>query len=66
MAVSGSDIRRPWVSSKAPNALPRFAPSARFDLELELGAIFGTDSFGPVTVDEANQMIFGYVLLNDW
>ena len=50
----------------AENALPRFAPSARFDLELELGAIFGTDSFGPVTVDEANQMIFGYVLLNDW
>ena len=48
------------------DALPRFAPSARFDLELELGAIVCTDSFVPVTVDEADQMIFGYVLLNDW
>ena len=67
VVVSGSDIRRPWGQLKGPNdALPRFAPSARFDLELELGAIVGTDSFGPVTVDEADQMIFGYVLLNDW
>ena len=48
------------------DALPRFAPSARFDLELKLGAIVCTDSFVPVTVDEADQMIFGYFLLNDW
>jgi fumarylacetoacetase len=31
-----------------------------------MGAIVGTNSAGPVTVDEADQMIFGYVLLNDW
>ncbi len=67
VVVSGSDIRRPWGQLKGPeDALPRFAPSARFDLELELGAIVGTDSFGLVTLDEADQMIFGYVLLNDW
>ena len=67
VVVSGSDIRRPWGQLKGPDGtLPRFAPSARFDLELELGAIVGTDSFGPVTLDEADQMIFGYVLLNDW
>ena len=67
VVVSGSDIRRPWGQLKGPDdTLPRFAPSARFDLELELGAIVGTDSFGPVTLDEADQMIFGYVLLNDW
>ena len=42
------------------DALPRFAPSARFDLELELGAIVCTDSFVPFTVDEADQIIFGY------
>ena len=67
VVVSGSDIRRPWGKLKGPDdTLPRFAPSARFDFELELGAIVGTDSFGPVTIDEANQMIFGYVLLNDW
>ena len=65
--IAGSDIRRPWGQLKGPDdTLPRFAPSARLDFELELGAIVGTDSFGPVTIDEADQMIFGYVLLNDW
>jgi fumarylacetoacetase len=52
---------------KEPDAeLPRFAPCQRFDFELELGAIVGTGSEGPVTVAEADAMIFGYVLLNDW
>jgi fumarylacetoacetase len=31
-----------------------------------MGAIVGSSSDGPVTVDEADDMIFGYVLLNDW
>ena len=67
VVITGSDIRRPWGQLKGPDdTLPQFAPSARFDFELELGAIVGTDSFGPVTIDEADQMIFGYVLLNDW
>jgi fumarylacetoacetase len=67
VVVSGTDIRRPWGQLKGPDdAAPRFAPSARFDLELELGAVVGTASDGPVTVDEADAMIFGYVLLNDW
>ncbi len=67
VVVSGTDIRRPWGQVKGPNdAAPRFAPSARFDLELELGAIVGQNSDGPVTVAEADAMIFGYVLLNDW
>jgi len=65
--VSGSDVRRPWGQLKGPNdAAPWFAPCARFDYELELGAIVGTGSEGPVTVAEADAMIFGYVLLNDW
>ncbi len=67
VVVSGTDIRRPWGQLKGPNDnAPRFAPSARFDLELELGAIVGQNSDGPVTVTEADEMIFGYVLLNDW
>ncbi len=52
---------------KGPDdAVPRFAPSARFDIELELGAVVGVPSTGPVSVAEADAMIFGYVLLNDW
>jgi fumarylacetoacetase len=67
VVVSGTDNRRPWGQVKGPNdASPRFAPSARFDIELEMGAVVGMASSGPVTVAEAEAMIFGYVLLNDW
>lgn len=67
VVVSGTDVRRPWGQVKRPDdAVPRFAPSARFDIELELGAVVGTPSDRPVTVAEADAMIFGYVLLNDW
>lgn len=67
VVVSGTPVRRPWGQLKGPDdAVPRFAPCARFDLELEMGAVVGMASEGPVTVDEADAMIFGYVLLNDW
>ena len=67
VVVSGTDIRRPWGQLKSPDHdKPAFLPSRRFDLELEMGAIVGQASDGPVTVKEADDMIFGYVLLNDW
>ena len=67
VVVSGTDVRRPWGQLKSPDHdMPAFLPCRRFDFELELGAIVGTASDGPVTVDEADDMIFGYVLLNDW
>lgn len=67
VVVSGTDVRRPWGQLKGPDdAMPRFAPCARFDLELEMGAVVGKPSSGPVSVAEADDMIFGYVLLNDW
>lgn len=67
VVVSGTDIRRPWGQLKGPNDdAPRFAPSQRFDIELEMGAIVGQPSDGPISVDQANANIFGYVLLNDW
>jgi fumarylacetoacetase len=69
VVVSGTDVRRPWGQLKAPEFdAPIFAPSRRFDIELEIGAIVGQPSEHgyPVTVAEADAMIFGYVLLNDW
>lgn len=67
VVVSGTPVRRPWGQLKSPDhTLPAFLPCRRFDLELEMGAIVGTASEGPVTVDEADANIFGYVLLNDW
>jgi fumarylacetoacetase len=69
VVVSGTDIHRPWGQLKGPDDdAPRLAPSERFDFELEMGAVVGTPSrFGrPVSVAEADAMIFGFVLLNDW
>lgn len=67
VVVSGTDVRRPWGQVKGlDHAMPSFQPSRRFDIELEMGAVVGTPSDGPVTVAEADDMIFGYVLLNDW
>ena len=69
VVVSGTAVRRPLGQTKPPGAdLPRFGPSRRLDIELELGAVVGTaNPMGrPVSVAEADGMIFGYVLLNDW
>jgi fumarylacetoacetase len=69
VVVSGTEFRRPLGQLKAPDAdAPHFGPCQRLDFELEMGAVVGTPStFGrPVTVAEADEMIFGYVLLNDW
>lgn len=67
VVISGTDILRPHGQLKAPNDnLPHFGPSARFDFELELGAIVGRSSKGRISVDQADKNIFGYLLLNDW
>ena len=67
VVVSGTDVRRPWGQVKPRGAeTPDFAPSKRFDFELELGAVVGQSSEGMVSVAAAESMIFGYVLLNDW
>ena len=69
VVVSGTPIIRPNGQTKAPDAdMPSFGPSKRLDIELEMGAIVGTSSeMGhPISVAQADDMIFGYVLLNDW
>jgi fumarylacetoacetase len=69
VVVSGTPIRRPLGQRKAPDAeLPSFGPCQRLDIELEMGAVVGTgcDMGAPITTDQADAMIFGYVLLNDW
>jgi fumarylacetoacetase len=69
VVVSGADIRRPLGQMKAPEAdLPVFGPTRQLDFELEIGSVIGVPSpMGrPLTVAEAESMIFGHVLLNDW
>ena len=67
VVVSGTPVIRPNGQLKGPDDdAPRFGPSRRFDIELEMGAIVGQPSDGPISVAEAFENIFGYVLLNDW
>lgn len=67
VVVSGTPIRRPMGQVRGENG-PEWTACCRLDLELELGAIVGAPSrMGErVSVEEAEAMIFGYVLLNDW
>jgi len=67
VVVSGTPIRRPNGQIKGPSdEAPRFGPSQRFDIELEMGAIVGQASDDAISVRQAFDNIFGYVLLNDW
>ena len=69
VVVSGTEIVRPSGQYLAAGeSAPRFGPSRRLDIELELGFVIGTPSrLGePVAVAEALDHVFGVVLLNDW
>ncbi|HSG78486.1 MAG TPA: fumarylacetoacetase [Acidimicrobiia bacterium] len=67
VVVSGTPIRRPRGQRRGPDG-PVFGPSTRLDFELEVGFVVGTPSTlgAPVPVDEAEEHLFGVVLLNDW
>lgn len=69
IVVSGTPIRRPKGQRLAGGAKePSTGPSLKFDFELELGCfICKPNEMGEsIGVDEADEHIFGYVLLNDW
>ncbi|MEE9376249.1 MAG: fumarylacetoacetase [Rhizobiaceae bacterium] len=69
VVVGGTKIVRPKGQIKPPKKEhPIYAPSSRLDMELEIGAVVGLPSeMGhPISLEEAEAMIFGYVLLNDW
>lgn len=66
---SGVPIRRPMGQTKPPSAeMPVYGPSKRLDFELEMGFIIGKDSAigDRISIDEAEDYIFGLALFNDW
>lgn len=64
---SGAGIRRPLGQFRGPEGV-YFGPSKAVDFELEVACVIGKPSeMGtPVLADEAEDHIFGFVLLNDW
>jgi fumarylacetoacetase len=69
LVVSGTPIRRPSGQTKRPEAAtPGFGPSLELDFELELGYFVGQgNTLGePISVADAQQHLFGLVLVNDW
>lgn len=69
VVVSGTEIRRPCGQTKGPSdTVPSHGPCQRLDFELEIGTVIGQSSAMGTTLGEkqAEAMIFGFVLLNDW
>ncbi|MCG6207480.1 fumarylacetoacetase [Rhodopseudomonas sp. HC1] len=69
VVVSGTKIHRPRGQLKPPSAeLPSFGPCKRLDFELEIGVVVGQSSpmGAMLTEQQAEEMIFGFTLLNDW
>src|SRR5204862_6748399 len=69
IVVSGTEVRRPHGQTKPPDATaPVFGPSKSLDFELETAFFIGPGNpLGqPVSVDQAEDHIFGILLMNDW
>ncbi|EFY99455.1 fumarylacetoacetase [Metarhizium robertsii] len=72
VVVSGTPLHRPWgqilKDPKAEPKIPTLSPCQRLDLELEMGMFICRENKlgSPIPVDEAENYIFGYVLMNDW
>ncbi len=67
--VSGTDFHRPKGQTlNANSSQPVFGASQKIDFELEMGFITNKNTAigDTVTIDNAEDCIFGMVLLNDW
>jgi fumarylacetoacetase len=68
IVVSGTDIHRPKGQTNPDDTTPIFGPSKQMDFELEMGFIVGknNDLGDAVSINEAEDYIFGLALFNDW
>ena len=69
VVVSGTPIVRPCGQLKSPDeAMPKFGPSQRLDIEAEVGFVLGVPSaLGTrVSTSAFQEHVFGVVLVNDW
>ena len=70
IVVSGTPIRRPnGQTCPVEGADPVFGPSRLMDFELEVAFFVGgapTQLGQPINIAQAQEHIFGFVLMNDW
>jgi len=69
IVVSGTEVKRPHGQTKPADAsAPVFGPSKSLDFELETAFFIGPGNpLGQsVSIDHAEDHIFGIVLMNDW
>jgi len=69
IVLSGTNIVRPRGQTKAINDnKPSFGDCNRLDFELEMGALIGKgNGLGePISIDNAQEHLFGLTLVNDW
>ena len=67
VVLTGTPVKRPHGQLPGVDG-PRFGPTERLDLELELGVWIGPgNSLGsPIPLGDAHEHVAGFCLLNDW
>tara|TARA_B100001029_G_C15056631_1_gene454886 strand:+ start:1379 stop:2617 length:1239 start_codon:yes stop_codon:yes gene_type:complete len=69
IVISGTDIKRPSGQTILPGSdNPIFGPCKLMDFELEMGCFIGpgNDLGTPISTKNADQHLFGLILVNDW
>jgi len=65
VVVSGTPVVRPHGQQRGQHG-PVFGPSAKLDIEAEVGFVCGGPVTGRVSTSAAGDHVFGVVLTNDW
>jgi fumarylacetoacetase len=68
VVVSGTPVIRPRGQLRSADGAVRVGPSARLDIEAELGFVVGVPSAlgTPVPLGHLDRHVFGVCLVNDW
>jgi fumarylacetoacetase len=70
VVVSGTPVIRPsgHVAGNSDTEIPQLRPTAKLDVEVEVGYVVGAASMRgkPVPINDFTDHVFGVVLLNDW
>lgn len=68
VVVSGTPVRRPAGQVRGADGNITFGPSAKLDIEAEIGFVVGTGSTlgEPVPAEDFEQHVFGVCVVNDW